>query len=69
MYIICSVFLFCILGSGIEVEFVLAVELNNFWVITGEMELFTLCETLIDDTVTAGILLSVIEKSDILLVL
>ena len=33
------------------------------------MELFTLCETSVDDTVTAGILLSVIEKSDVFLML
>ena len=69
MYIICSVFLCCLLGSGIEVKFVLGVEFKNVCAITGEMESFALCETLIDDTVIAGILLSVIEKSDVLLVL
>ena len=67
MYIICYVFLFCILGSGVEVKFFFGVEFNNFYAITGEMELFTCCETSVDDTVMAGILLSVIEKSDVLL--
>ena len=60
-------FLYCILGSGVEVKFVFGVEFNNFCAITGELELFTSCETSLDDTVTAGILLSVIEKSDVLL--
>ena len=67
MYIICCVFLFCILGSGVEVKFVFGVEFNNFHAITGEVELFTSCETSLDDTVTGRILLSVIEKSDLLL--
>ena len=41
MYIICSVFLYRILGPGEEVKFVFGVEFNNFFVITEEMVLFT----------------------------
>ena len=59
--------LYCVLGSGVKVKFVFGVEFNNYCAITGEMELFTSCETWLDDTVMAGILLSIIEKSDVLL--
>ena len=64
MFKICYVFLCCILGLGVEVKFVLGVKLNNFGAISGEIELLTL-----DHPVTAGILLSIIEKLDVMLVL
>ena len=67
MYIICFVFLYCILGSGVEAKFVFGVEFNNFCAIAGEMELFISCETAQNDTVTAMILFSAIGKSDVLL--
>ena len=40
--------------------FVLGVEFNNYFV--GGMELFAPCETFPEDTVTAGILLSIIKS-------